>query len=313
MTISNHHYLLADNWYKEGQYFNYADLQIFYRDSNQIRNDNKDLKTAKPVLVLLHGFPTCSWDYAAIWPILTQHFRVVTLDFLGFGMSDKPLMKYSIFQQADITQALLEHLNIKHFHLLSHDFGDTVAIELLVRLQKQGQVQSLVLTNGGIFAEFHQPLLIQKLLASGLGKFITPLINFRLFKRSMDKIMTKPMPESQAEQYWQLLNIHRGKRVFPKLIKYMKERKQNRARWEGGLAATSVPVGLIAGEDDPISGKLMIQGYRTIKPENTVIAMANTGHYPHTEAPEQFLKHLFLIYQTLGIIPIPLSLCTTQS
>ncbi|WP_394174950.1 alpha/beta fold hydrolase [Thalassotalea litorea] len=303
----------ADNWYQQGRYFNYGDHKIFYRDSDfddlsalysrspiDSKSVAKDTTTQKPVLLLLHGFPTCSWDFAAIWPQLTKDFRLITLDFLGFGCSDKPKIEYSIFLQANITQALLSQLDIEKHHILCHDFGDTVAIELLIRLQETESIQSLVLTNGGIFADFHQPLPIQKLLASRLGKFIAPMIGFKQFRHSMDRIFSVPLTEQKLQQYWQLLNLQQGKRVFPLLIRYMKERIKYQQRWEGGLANTLVPTGLIAGSDDPISGSQMITRFRQIKPDETTIAMENTGHYPHLERPSQFVKHLVKFYQNLN-------------
>ncbi|WP_171022189.1 alpha/beta fold hydrolase [Thalassotalea litorea] len=296
-TSLNH----ADSWYKKGLFFKYGNDQVFFRENVTQAPEDTLSTVQKPVLLLLHGFPTCSWDFAAIWPQLSNSFRLVTLDFLGFGCSDKPNTGYSISLQADITQALLKHLNIDRFHILSHDFGDTVAIELVARMQSKGDIQSLILTNGGIFADFHQPLLIQKLLASALGKIIAPLIGFKHFKKSMESIFSVPLNESQLEQYWQLLNLQQGKRVFPQLIKYMNERKTYQQRWEGTLEATSVPTGLIAGDDDPISGSQMIARYRQIKPQTTAIAMAETGHYPHVERPSEFIRHLFNLYQCLNI------------
>ena len=47
-----------------------------------------------------------------------------------------PLQKdhnYSIFEQADIGRALLDHLDVSSVHLLAHDMGDTVALETLAR------------------------------------------------------------------------------------------------------------------------------------------------------------------------------------
>jgi pimeloyl-ACP methyl ester carboxylesterase len=45
---------------------------------------------ARAALVLIHGFPTASWDFAKIWPALTTRFRAIAPDLLGFGFSSKP-------------------------------------------------------------------------------------------------------------------------------------------------------------------------------------------------------------------------------
>src|SRR5258708_3093296 len=64
-------------------------------------------------ITLLHGFPTCSWDYAKVTPFLENHFRILAFDFLGFGHSEKPPHhSYSIQEQTDLTEAIWKRLGI---------------------------------------------------------------------------------------------------------------------------------------------------------------------------------------------------------
>uniref|UniRef100_A0A8C5JSQ8 Mesoderm specific transcript n=1 Tax=Junco hyemalis TaxID=40217 RepID=A0A8C5JSQ8_JUNHY len=138
------------SWKSSGSFFTYKDLNIFYRDSSGAVGSSD-------VVVLLHGFPTSSYDWSKIWEGLTQRFhRVIALDFLGFGFSDKPRPHgYSIFEQATIVEGLLRHLGLRHqrINLLAHDYGDTVAQELLHRYEhnRTGSIliNSLCLSNGG--------------------------------------------------------------------------------------------------------------------------------------------------------------------
>src|SRR5205809_6942324 len=53
-----------------------------------------------PDLLLVHGFPSTSHDFAAALPLLGAHFRVTAFDQLGFGFSDKPAgASYSLLDQ----------------------------------------------------------------------------------------------------------------------------------------------------------------------------------------------------------------------
>ncbi|WAR26737.1 MEST-like protein [Mya arenaria] len=64
----------------------------------------------------------------------SQFSKIIMLDMLGYGFSDKPLEHdYLITEQADIHEALLTSLSIPRAHVMSHDYGDTVALELLHR------------------------------------------------------------------------------------------------------------------------------------------------------------------------------------
>ncbi|XP_026721569.1 mesoderm-specific transcript homolog protein isoform X1 [Athene cunicularia] len=199
------------SWRSSGGYFTYKDQNIFYRDSTGAVGSSD-------VVVLLHGFPTSSYDWCKIWEGLTQRFhRVVALDFVGFGFSDKPRPHhYSIFEQASIVEGLVRHLGLHHqrINLLSHDYGDTVAQELLHRYEhnKTGSIliNSLCLSNGGIFPETHYPRFIQKILKDGglLSPVITRLMNFFFFSRGLGAVFGPYTQPSQAE-YWDMWTVVR--------------------------------------------------------------------------------------------------------
>src|SRR5258708_26345866 len=66
-----------------------------------------------PWVTLLHGFPTCSWDWAEIADALTPERQLLLPDLLGFGDSDKPAgHAYSLVEQADLVEALWRHLGL---------------------------------------------------------------------------------------------------------------------------------------------------------------------------------------------------------
>ncbi|WP_368074068.1 alpha/beta fold hydrolase [Shewanella sp. MEBiC00475] len=117
--------ITLSEWQQQGLFEQINGQQIFTRQAGS--------KQA-PVLLLIHGYPSASWDWEGMWHTLTQHYNVITLDMLGFGLSDKPKdALYLISQQADIFQAFLHKLGVSEYHILAHDYGDTVAQELLAR------------------------------------------------------------------------------------------------------------------------------------------------------------------------------------
>ena len=268
-------------WHEQGDTFSFDGHEIFY-----LTQGDKQ----KPALVLIHGFPTCSWDWAKIFPALSEHFYLITLDMLGFGFSDKPKQDYSIFQQADIFDALLKQLDIKQYYLLAHDYGDTVAQELLARHHQSGQVCAVVFANGGLFPETHHPVLLQKLLLSPVGFILSKLVRYEKFKKNFDHICAKKLSEDELRGFWQMLEHKGGVLIMHKLIAYMTERKQNRERWVGVMQQTQVPMLLIDGLLDPISGAHMVERYEQLIPNPQVIKLADTGHYPQVESPAAFAQ-----------------------
>ncbi|KAL2308868.1 hypothetical protein Nmel_005038 [Mimus melanotis] len=275
------------SWKSSGSFFTYKDLNIFYRDSSGALGSSD-------IVVLLHGFPTSSYDWSKIWEGLTQRFhRVIALDFLGFGFSDKPRPHgYSIFEQATIVEGLLRHLGLRHqrINLLSHDYGDTVAQELLHRsLQLTwGHLStwSFAVETAGIF---HPPVIfewfphpaavvsLQILFFSRLGAVFGPY--------------TQP---SQAEFWdmWTAVRNNDGNLVMDSVLQYINQRKKHRERWVGALMSTSVPLHLIYGPLDPVNPHPeFLQLYKKVLPMSTVAVLDDhISHYPQLEDPTGFLN-----------------------
>lgn len=274
-------------WRQQGELESINGQQIFTRTGGD--------KSA-PALVLIHGYPSASWDWEGMWQALTQRYYVITLDMLGFGFSAKPKdTRYLITEQADVFEHYLHKLNITDYHILAHDYGDTVAQELLAR-QREGsakqRIASVCLLNGGLFPETHKPVLIQKLLLSPLGPLVSKLITKRKFADNLRRIFgpnTPPTPEV-VDSLWQLLNHNNGLAVMHKLIDYIPQRQQHRERWVEAIIESNVPVKLINGSKDPISGQHMAQRYRQLMSNasnaNDVTELAELGHYPQLEDAE---------------------------
>ncbi|HEN8800815.1 TPA: alpha/beta hydrolase [Pseudomonas putida] len=272
-------------WRTRGQSFIFRGQSIRYWTAGQ----------GEPLL-LLHGFPTASWDWHYLWGPLTQRFRVIACDMLGFGDSAKPVdHTYSLIEQADLQQALLGHLQVDQpVHLLAHDYGGSVAQELLARHHEQrADVASCVFLNSGLFAESCRTLLIQKLLLSRFGWLVGRSFGRDDLVRNVTQIYgpcTHPS-ESALDDFWSLIVANRGTRILHKLVGYMSERSVYRERWVGAMQRTSVPLRLINGVVDPLSGAHMLERYQQLVPQPDTVQLQGIGHYPHTEAPVQVLRH----------------------
>lgn len=290
-----------EGWRQAGRVHVHRGQEFFYIE--QAREPG-----AERALLLIHGFPTSSWDWHKIWDALGARFpRVIAADLMGFGFSSKPAdYDYSILDQADLLEGLLGHLGVKHIHILAHDYGDTVAQELLARHLERGagavpQIESCVLLNGGLFPEAHRARTIQKLLLTPLGPLLSRLMNRRGFERSFAAIFganTQPTAEELA-QFWSLLRRDGGQRIMHKLIRYMPERLKYRERWVGALQKTAVPLRVINGPDDPVSGAHMVARYRELVPDPDTVTLPGIGHYPQTEDPAGVLQSFLEFHRRL--------------
>ena len=89
---------------------------------------------------------------------------------------------------------------------------------------------------------------------------------------------------------WQLVEHDGGPAVFPKLIGYMEERRRFRERWVGALEEARVPIRVIDGAADPVSGAHMVARYKELVPNVDAVLLPNIGHYPQLEAPRAVLE-----------------------
>ncbi|KPK66881.1 MAG: alpha/beta hydrolase [Gemmatimonas sp. SG8_38_2] len=277
-----------EQWRERGHFSRLLGREIFCIDSGELD---------KPAILLIHGFPTASWDWMPIWDALKVSHRLVALDLLGFGFSEKPKRHaYSIMEQADLCEALVADRKLDQLHVLAHDYGDTVAQELLARQNEGkgvGRWASVCFLNGGLFPETHRARLIQKLLLSPLGPLVGQLSSKRTFDRSLSAVFgpdTQPSRED-LDAFWALINYNQGKHVFYDLITYMTDREKHRDRWVKALQESIVPIGLINGSVDPVSGAHMVERYQeVVSPDHFIVELSRIGHYPQVEAPDRVVE-----------------------
>ncbi len=281
------------DWYAQCHYFAFGPHRIVYR-----RSDNWDASSS-PVLVMMHGFPTSSFDWIEIWSALSQNFRLLAPDLLGFGLSSKPRPhNYTIKEQADAIEALLALNQVDEWHLLAHDYGDSVAQELLARHNERpaaphlSRLRSVALLNGGLFPETHRPRLIQKLLLSALGPWLAERLNRKRFGRSFRAVFSDQHQPTDAalDEFWALIAQADGHLLAPQLLRYIPERRQYRQRWVGALSESTIPLRLINGLADPVSGAHMVARYRELITTPDIVELPGIGHYPQIEAPERVVQ-----------------------
>lgn len=273
-----------EQWAAAGRDFMFGEHRLRYWEAG----------SGEPLL-LIHGFPSGAWDWHFLWQPLAERYRVIACDMLGFGFSAKPRgHAYGLLEQADIQQALLSHLGVEQYHVLAHDYGDSVAQELLARDREgESRLLSMCFLNGGLFPETHHPVLLQKLLMSPIGFLIGRRFSRERMAGTFSRIFgpqTQPS-EQELDAFWTLIITHNGPAVMHRLIRYMAERPVHRDRWVSAMQQTAVPLRVIDGAADPISGAHMVERYHQLIANADTVLLEGIGHYPQVEAPEQVLRH----------------------
>jgi pimeloyl-ACP methyl ester carboxylesterase len=127
------HHVLADG------------VKIFYREAGA--------KNA-PVALLLHGFPTSSFQYRHLIPRLADRYRVIAPDLPGFGFTEVPAArqyKYTFDSLAESIAAFTDALNLKRYALYVFDYGAPTGFRLA--MARPERITAIVSQNGNAYEE----------------------------------------------------------------------------------------------------------------------------------------------------------------
>jgi pimeloyl-ACP methyl ester carboxylesterase len=276
---------LTRAWEARGRYVDVPGQRLFVVEEGQ-----------GPVLLLVHGYPTSSYDYRALMKLLAPRFRCIAFDFPGYGLSSKPAAySYSLFQQADAAQALLAALEIDHARVVCHDMGTSVVCELLARQDEGGlpcTLEHVLFTNGSMLQWLADLSPFQKLLASNetlpqamalCARIADAMIpGLRGFTRVKDAI------SAEDEIVMRELLVHDdGPLRLPALSGYMRERYLNKERWIGALQKNAGRSSIAWATQDPIANLAMGRALHELMPEAPYTEIEGVGHFVIFEAPER--------------------------
>jgi pimeloyl-ACP methyl ester carboxylesterase len=248
-----------------------------------------------PDLVLVHGFPSTSHDFAAALPFLADRFRVTCFDQLGFGFSDKPAgdVSYSLLDQGRRAGEVLGALGVARAAVAGHDMGLTVAVEMLCRHEAGtlgAEMTALVLTNGSHLVELAHITPFQRSIMTDDGAAaFAATYDPEAFAAGLRFVWADasrtPAVDIRTITYW--LAAGNGLAILPRIARYNLEREWYAERWRPILARARMPVSAVWGDRDPIAvieiGRRLAEMAR-----GPLTVLDGVGHYPQMEAPERW-------------------------
>ncbi len=287
--------MTANEWKSKGEFITVNDRKLFVIDTSSFFSTEDQVPSK--TMVVLHGYPTSSYDYYKVLPELSKHYRVIIHDHLGFGFSDKPLdYSYSLLDQADLALQLWQLLGVKKVHLLAHDYGTSVATEIIARNNNHEltiKIEKLTLCNGSMHIELSQLRTIQKLLKNKwLGKYVAKLTTYAIFSKNLRNVYfdkTK-VSNNELKDMWMQLEYNEGRKVIHKLSQYINERYTYWNRWIGALKETNLQTNIVWAKNDPVAVPAIARLIATEISNNKLFWIENTGHFPMLENPDEWLN-----------------------
>jgi pimeloyl-ACP methyl ester carboxylesterase len=243
-------------------------------------------------LLIVHGFPTSSYDWAHLVPRLARHRRVVLFDMLGFGLSAKPDRRFTMALQADVAAAVVASLGIGRLALMTHDMGDTVGGELLARSLDGDwdvEVTRRVVTNGSVYIALAQLTDGQQLLLAQPDAVLPQGIGPELMAASLVATLSPTHRDVDMGGHGDLVCHDGGDALLARTIRYIEERRANERRFTGAIETHPSPLHVVWGPDDPVAVAEMADRLVAARPDATLAWVDGAGHYPMVEDPEAFL------------------------
>jgi pimeloyl-ACP methyl ester carboxylesterase len=272
--------IAIDAWRARGRTVDTPDGRVWAMDAGKSQR-------GEPPVLILHGFPTCSWDFAESVERLAERRRVIAFDFLGYGLSDKPEeFGASLFEQADVAILVARAFGVTKAHVWAHDMGTSVATELCARRERgllPFEMASLILMNGSVHIELAHLTVGQKLLKSPLGPVFARLNSRITFKAQMKHVFARPPNDDELEAMWLLVAREDGLARMPSLIRYTEERARFRRRWIGALERLDIPALIAWGRLDPVAILPIADQLAREIPGAQRETWDDLGHYPQVE------------------------------
>lgn len=261
-----------------------AGHQIAYHDDGE----------GEPVL-LIHGITTYSFIWRRLTPLLADHYRVISVDLLGCGESDKPLeISYSIQQHAEMLKAFTEGLQLDRFHFVGHDVGGGIGQVFAVRYPDAIADLTLINTVGHDFWPVQPIVAMRTPIIRQLAMATLDVGAFRLIVRRglhHKERLTKDL----MDRFWAPMKTRTGRKAFLHFADSLNNR--HLMDIEGDLQRLSLPVLIIRGDADPyLSGAIAEKLHRDV-PDSRLCRIATGGHFIQEDEPERLAQEMLRFWR----------------
>jgi haloalkane dehalogenase len=263
-------------------------FQSRWFESSRGRMHYIDEGSGTPIL-FCHGNPTWSFLYRNIVRALRDRFRCVAVDYLGFGLSERPEgYGYTIEEHARVVGELVDHLELEGFVLMGQDWGGPIGTAVAV--ERSDRVVGLVLGNTWFWPSDELSFrAFSRVLSSG---FMQRQILDRNFfvERLMPRAMARRLTTEEMEHYRKVQpspEARRGVAEMPRQILAARPLLERLAR-NVPQHLGSKPALLVWGMKDlGFRPKSCLPRMRDAFPDHVVRELPNANHYIQEDAPDE--------------------------
>jgi pimeloyl-ACP methyl ester carboxylesterase len=265
-------------------------VHVFYREAGPSNG---------PTLVLLHGFPSSSFYYRNLIPMMADKYHVVAPDYPGFGHSDTPAVDkfvYTFDHVAEVMDNFLVAISATNIVVYMQDYGGPIGMR--IALKHPDWIRGLVFQNANVYQEglLERFFLKKPLWEKRNGATEAPVLrNMELESVKYQYIHGTRHPENLSPDAW-IMDVALMERQGNKAIQLelQADYGNNLTRypeWQNFLRKYQPPTLVVWGKNDPIFGPKGAEAFRRDIPE-AEIHLLDTGHFALEEDADAISKYV---------------------
>ncbi|MBP5661874.1 MAG: alpha/beta hydrolase [Clostridia bacterium] len=261
-----------------GQYIQAGGRKIRYYEEGEGEN-----------LLMIHGIGQAMYTFRRNVHALSEYCRVITVDLIGHGLSDKPDCAYTIDDFTEMLVDFIDAMELKELVLAGFSTGGIIALNLAVK--HPDLIRKLVLlTPGGLTKTC--PATLRRAAKPLLSDFVFTFFRPHTVRKVLLEAYYDPRMASKSvvNHYFKVLSHHDNLDACLRAL----------AAWNDSavmdsLSLVKAPVYLFWGEDDTWHPLSMMERFEDELPDVYSATFGECGHLPHEEHAEEFNKKLIEI------------------
>lgn len=260
----------------------------------------------QPVILCVHGNPTWSFYWRSVFERFASSHRVIAVDHIGCGLSDKPPQRqfnYSLATHRDNLIRLIDELDLQRVILLAHDWGG--AIGLSAAIARRERMAGIMLLNTGAFPPPYLPWriaacrwpVVGTLGVRGANLFARAAVTMAMSKHRLAPAVAQGLlaPYGNWDERVAIDAFVKDIPMSPDHPTYAVLE-----RLEAELSALAhLPKLLVWGMQDWCFRPECLERFLSHWPDATAVRLADVGHYVIEDDPEATLAAIADFLQTL--------------
>jgi pimeloyl-ACP methyl ester carboxylesterase len=250
-----------------------------------------------PVVLLVHGMAGSSTTWRHVMPALSEHYTVIAPDLLGHGRSAKERDDYSLGSFASVLRDLLVALGHERATVVGQSLGGGIAMQLAYQYPEL--CDRLVLVGSGGLGREVNPLL--RLLTMPGADTVLRMASAAPVRRTLLRfgslfgragIEPGPAVDELLRSYYSLADMATRQAFFRTLRSVIDPKGQAVSAENRLYLASEMPTLIVWGDSDPIIPVSHAYAAHSRIEGSRLEIFNGVGHYPHCEAPAQFVDAL---------------------